>query len=98
MRRADGSTRPEALDALLEAEAICSRSYDAGRPYRAKTLSRLGGQHPCLVAVYERLAECTADAGRRAQLRDRARRIKEALGSASPPTSQPAVEPDGAPK
>ncbi|MGW7241395.1 tetratricopeptide repeat protein [Streptomyces sp. NPDC054804] len=123
----------EALDALLEAEAIYSRSYDAGHPYRAKTLSRLGAvliatggtvilstaeevnaeqtlrlaeqifrsrlgdQHPCLVAVYERLAECTTDAGRRAQLRGRARRIKEVLGSASPPTSRPAVAPGGAP-
>ncbi|MEV7318682.1 tetratricopeptide repeat protein [Streptomyces sp. NPDC093970] len=123
----------EALDALLEAEAIYSNSYDPGHPYRAKTLSRLGAvliatggtvtlstgedtdaegtlrlaeqifltrlgdRHPSLVAVYERLAECAADAGARARLRGRARRIREAPGDGSPPASQPATTPGGAP-
>ncbi|MGW1623573.1 tetratricopeptide repeat protein [Streptomyces sp. NPDC002172] len=125
----------EALDALLEAESIYRGSYDAGHPYRAKTLSRLGAvliatggtvvlstgeevnaeqtlllaeeilrtrlgdSHPSLVAVYERLAQCTTDATAKAELRGRARRIKEALFSETLPEPEPhpSIAPDAAP-
>ncbi|MFF5141112.1 tetratricopeptide repeat protein [Streptomyces sp. NPDC013157] len=125
----------EALAALLEAESIYRGSYDAGHPYRAKTLSRLGAvliatggtvvlstgeevnaeqtlllaeeifrtrlgdSHPSLVAVYERLAQCTTDATAKAELRGRARRIKEALFSETLPEPEPhpSIAPDAAP-
>ncbi|WP_046733472.1 NB-ARC domain-containing protein [Streptomyces humi] len=45
-------------------------------------VSRLGPCHPVLVAVYERLARCTADEAAAAALRRRAAQVREATRSA----------------
>ena len=123
----------EAVETLLEAEAIYVDSYGAEHPYRAKTLSRLGAvliatggtavlktgervtaeqtlrlaedifrarlgdAHPSLVAVYERLAECTTSPRTAADLRGRARHIREALGGPAPSLTQASIPLSAAP-
>ncbi|MGP4012703.1 tetratricopeptide repeat protein [Streptomyces sp. 4N124] len=59
--------------------------------------TRLGENHPSLVAVYERLALCTADENQAAEHRARARRIKAALDGESPPSPSQTPEPLPAP-
>jgi len=53
----------------------------------------LGPGHPSLVAVYERLAEATADPARKADFRARARRIKESFDEGTPLAPQPSASP-----
>ncbi|MCX4761130.1 tetratricopeptide repeat protein [Streptomyces sp. NBC_01275] len=62
---------------------------EAERIFRA----RLGDHHPSLVAVYERLTECTDDPAEAADLRARAQRIKESLWLGGPPWTDPPALP-----